>query len=397
MNKNFALNISFCYCLVWILTLGIPALIDIDYKPIDFKTYIEAFIITVALIFGDLFSLKNNSDVSIEHREASRYLKLVLVVISCIFIAEFKVLYDIIDGDFSKLEEFKKIRVLNGSESFEQTGFLRMVFSLNVIFVGFLYFVMIGISFFSRKYFFIYSTWILALCFINDLTFVSRTLTYNMAILFLFMVLTRKFKINFYKSLAIVFVFLIGMHFISENSRNEKREIKGIQLPTVLVQLIDYNCGPIVSYNLTQNRSSDDLYYGQFTFMGFLQLYNIFSIYDFTIDNYYFQWADNAEYITRSEDHRRTLNTYTWIRYLKSDFGYLGLVIIPFLTSIIWNFTKRGHSILNGNSYIFYFLVLLIFRSNQQMITDSSEIVALFIFVPFRGFFFDYILKGEIS
>jgi oligosaccharide repeat unit polymerase len=298
------------------------------------------------------------------------------------------ILYNLIDGDFSKLEDFKKLRVLNGIASFETSGLLQIFFSINVLVVAFLYFILIGVSFFRRNQFIIYSFWILTLCFINDLTFVSRTLTYNMAILFIFILTVRQFKFSFYKLTTILLIFLVGMHFISENSRNEKREIKGIQLPTGLVQLIDYNCGPIVSYNLTKNYSSDDLYYGQFTFMGFVQVYNIFSNYDLTIHNDYFKWSDNAEYITRSEDHRRTLNTYTWIRYLKSDFGYLGLIIIPLLTSIIWNLTRHGHRVLNRNSFMFYFLVLLIFRSNQQIISDTAEFVALFIFVPFRGIFF---------
>jgi len=149
------------------------------------------------------------------------------------------------------------------------------------------------------------------------------------------------------------------MNLIGESTRREqKRNIGGISAPLSFLQFIDYNAGNLVSFDKTidQNPST----WGRMSFGGIEQWLRLLRLIPPSIPypSQMVEWEEEYVRIETSNWYLRSLNTYSWLRYLYSDFGVIGLLLIPYIIGFVAAKNARKTS-LTGN-YAFQATIIMV-------------------------------------
>lgn len=149
---------------------------------------------------------------------------------------------------------------------------------------------------------------------------------------------------------TIVIVAYLAMNIIGIKTRHTSTLFVGNrELPFSLVQLIDYNIGTLSGFDQTLDENTERTW-GRMSFFGFEQWLRLFRVIprSVAVPSQLEDWQ--YEYVTYMADGSWTRpgNVYTWLRYLYSDFGVGGLVVIPFL--IGWLATRAVARGLSRNS-----------------------------------------------
>lgn len=176
-----------------------------------------------------------------------------------------------------------------------------------------------------------------------DIGNMSRSYTYNM-ILFLiaFQIviplkinyLTQKNKLGKVKRNVKLYAFvallcIIILYFLTNiNKENMRDKIGKSRITYSVEQYINYHAGNLVTFDKTLDQNS--LTYGRMSFYSvefWLRFFNIISRSERGPQQL---WQWEYEYPEIHQYEKGGLNTYSWLRYLYSDYGILGLFIIPF-------------------------------------------------------------------
>lgn len=180
-----------------------------------------------------------------------------------------------------------------------------------------------------------------------DLSRGSRSRTYDVLIIYVLVyffvpLLPQKMRIRKKKKgkvLVVVVLLLLGgfvMNMIGVHSRETKyMDVNNYQIPFSLVQFIDYNAGNLISFD--QTLDDNELTWGRLSFWGIEQWGRLLRLVPRSLP-YPTQLIDwEMVYIKLQPDfwYKRSLNTYSWLRYLYSDFGVIGLIILPFILGFI--------------------------------------------------------------
>jgi oligosaccharide repeat unit polymerase len=240
---------------------------------------------------------------------------------------------------------------------------------------GFLYlimFVSIPLWLINRKKSIILASIALLSSVILDISWGSRTLILDsfFMLLFWYMLVNKKNKINSQKksySKKMVFVILIaGLLVIAQLLTTSTREkslmdIKGLKVPYSAGQLLLYYSSPLVTFDQTFDKNETT--YGLMSFGGVVNLLHLLRIYRdenlFVYDIMYDWEVDNPYYGDGGWNKRA--NTYSWLRYLYSDFGVLGLVIIPFVLGLISGYRFKKIALNSGVNIIDYIVLAFCF------------------------------------
>lgn len=131
---------------------------------------------------------------------------------------------------------------------------------------------------------------------------------------------------------------------ITESTRPDRSaEIAGVQVPVSVYQLLVWYTSPLVTFDQTRDQDSVRTYGlmsggGVLTVLHMTRLYrnNELPIYEIMHD-----WETQNPYY-RSNSYLDRGNIYTWLRYLYSDFGFPGLVVVPFLFGFVFGRTAKN-------------------------------------------------------
>lgn len=136
----------------------------------------------------------------------------------------------------------------------------------------------------------------------------------------------------------------IMANVITESTRPDRSaEIAGVQVPVSVYQLLVWYTSPLVTFDQTREQDSVRTYGlmsggGVLTILHMTRLYRnselpVYEImHDWEIQNPYYR---STSYLDRG-------NIYTWLRYLYSDFGFPGLVVVPFIFGFVFGRTAKN-------------------------------------------------------
>lgn len=145
----------------------------------------------------------------------------------------------------------------------------------------------------------------------------------------------RQFK-NAFLSLLAGILLMLAIHSIAKTGVEAKTlNIGGIEIPLSISQLIDYHAGTLISFDKTLD--NNQLTWGRMSFNGielWLRFIRIIPN-SFEAPQQLIDWERESINIIDDQTWLRTLNTYSWLRYLYSDFDIIGLIMIPFVIGII--------------------------------------------------------------
>lgn len=172
----------------------------------------------------------------------------------------------------------------------------------------------------------------------------SRSQVFTVLLIYISIFLIAPIKnynfISFFKTNRIFLVFFILvisvtiylLNLIGTSTRQKETIIvNNIEMPFSFVQLVDYNIGILACFDKTIDDNKPT--YGRMSFHGIEQWLRLLRIIpnSWALPEELIKWE--LEYPYMGENRRG--NTYTWLKYLYSDFGLLGLFLIPLIISLI--------------------------------------------------------------
>lgn len=190
----------------------------------------------------------------------------------------------------------------------------------------------------------------------------------------------RGIKFMFLVIILIIIPVIYSMDRIGTATREKQTlNVNGVNLPFSIVQFVNYNVGTINCFDSTID--DNPCTYGRMSFAGIEHWLYLFRIIPRSVDkpDSYYNWE--YEYPYMSPYFRG--NTYSWLRYLYSDFGILGLFIVPWLITFIGTLSAfKFHEYSNkiGLLIIYIICTLIYLRSNMLMwFRDDYFIFMLFV------------------
>ena len=180
-----------------------------------------------------------------------------------------------------------------------------------------------------------------------DFGSVSRSYTYHMILFFAVMQFVLPFNkkkpskhrgFNKPRRVLIGVVFLISffsMYFISNINRSweEPNSLFHLSILTPLEMYVNYNTANLVTFDQTLDQNP--ITYGRMSFFSIESLLRILRIVPRSISRpeQMLTWEEEYPEVYRYKIGGQ--NTYSWLRYLYSDFGVLGLFIIPLFLGFV--------------------------------------------------------------
>jgi oligosaccharide repeat unit polymerase len=237
-------------------------------------------------------------------------------------------------------------------------------------------------------------------CVMLDLSWGSRVVTYDALVLFAIVTilcLIQKNKKTIKKKQTNKFAFLVtiilvviatiwGMQKITNKIGGEEKtdQIWGVSVPYSVWNLVDNHLAPLATFDVTIKDNK--------TTLGAMSLGGVaYWLYLFKIIPYQAEWQTwELEYPEiRDGSGINNANTYSWLRYLLSDFGMLGLCVVPFFLGFLATVLTKKAS-LNDHASIssffgFVICIFLVVRSPAGMIfrNDYTMLTVLLIwFIP---------------
>lgn len=227
---------------------------------------------------------------------------------------------------------------------------------------------------------------------ITDLSWGSRTLIldcfFTMIFLYALVYKRRRVKIqNKNKKFAFVLIVLslgyVGQ-LITESTREQSTmEVGGIRVPYSVGQLGLYYSSPLVTFD--QTFEDNETTYGLMSFGGLVNVFHLLRLYrndDLFVYDVMYDWEVSNPYYGDGHWNKRA-NTYSWLRYLYSDFGVIGLVLVPLVLGFVSGYFYKKIALNPGVYYFDYIMLSLCF----YVVVRSPVIM------PFRT---DYIVLAVI-
>ncbi len=214
---------------------------------------------------------------------------------------------------------------------------------------------------------------------LNDLSWGSRVLLLDIGIFvvisFILVWRNNSNKSSVYSKYPMLFFvvsLLIGAAFIAQvittsTRLKEYEEIGGVKVPYGAVQVAKYYSSPLVTFDKTLD--DNPITYGLMSFGGVLNWAYRLRIYrgDSFVYDIWLKWEKENPFY--GDDPYARSNIYTALRYFYSDFGVIGLVLIPFALGFTGSvFAKKAQNSSDkigwafsvcGLSYCYY----IVFRS----------------------------------
>ena len=182
-------------------------------------------------------------------------------------------------------------------------------------------------------------------CVVLDVSWGSRTLLLDSFIMLaIFFLLTTSNKQKSlgkkkYKKIVIFLFFIITFGFLgqffTDITRGEDKKIGDTNIPSGIGYLSLYYSQTLVTFDQTLNKNKPT--YGLMSFGGLLNVLHLFRIYrneNLFIYDVMLDWEKDNPYFGLGSWIKKA-NTYSWLRYLYSDFGVFGLILLPFILGFI--------------------------------------------------------------
>jgi oligosaccharide repeat unit polymerase len=190
-------------------------------------------------------------------------------------------------------------------------------------------------------------------------------------------------------ALLVIVSGILLMNIIGRNIHKQKTyEVKGRNLPFSLVQFVDYLAGPLVGFD--QTLDDNPRTWGRISFWGVEKWLRMLRIEPYSVPppSQLLDWEKQYIRIQSNNDWYRVVNTWSWLRFLYSDFGIFGLVMIPFLLGLIATLSAKKWM---AQNHAFPSLLLctvcyiIILRSPLKMLFRNSDIVFAMILLFIAG------------
>ena len=375
------------YGIIWGVIWLFHLLDFMEYLPLSDRAVLYSIIPLLGIFFGEQiglgwhvrrpFSQKLNLYKISKFIKANNYIILFLAII--MLVSVYKLYGAPWEPGIGKI--IKAARVQEGASALKGSGLFGVIQYINLL-RGLVYvalIISIPLFYIDRKLsVFCYLSGFTAAA-LNDLSWGSRTLVYDaglfLIIWFFLMSKQRQSKTSRFSFLRMFskYGLLIGIlstgivtaQIITASTHLEKYgKIGDIVLPYGVVQLIEYNTAPLVTFD--QTLDDNPTTYGLMSFGGVVNWLYMLRIYrgDLFVYEIWQKWE--AEYPTYSRYGNGT-NVYTSLRYFYSDFGVLGLFAIPFFTGFFSSiFAKRANLQSNDGFFNFCWLAYcyyIVFRS----------------------------------
>ena len=205
-----------------------------------------------------------------------------------------------------------------------------------------------------------------------DISWGSRTLILDcfFMLLFWYMLVNKRSKISSQKKLLskkLLLVMLIGGlivigQLITKSTREKSSmELHGLKVPYSVGQLVLYYSSPLVTFDQTFEKNETT--YGLMSFGGVVNVLHLLRIYrheNLFVYGVMYDWEVDNPYYGDGHWNKRA-NTYSWLRYLYSDFGIVGLVVAPFVLGLISGYRFKRIALNSGVNIIDYIVVAFCF------------------------------------
>ncbi len=416
-KSNF-LSLAFIYLVIWFFVLLLNLIPEFNFFKLDERVVLMFCLSVVGVVAGTITSLqfasrKNSTIQQLNHNNLIGKIKLlkfstyfVGVLAFLAAFATFSAISSIFGNPFDEGngEAIKNARVAFGSSFAGEASLLLKVSGLIKAFIFFSLFMSISLSiYFQSRPPIILMISLLIASVLYDASVGSRTLLFDYLILsllglFLHKRLVKnslKLRNNISGKFALIAIGIIGIGgaiLITDSTRNvSDSTLIGIEVPYALYQLALYYSSPIVIFSQVINEPHPSTY-GLSSFGGILGILNYLRI---TFENLWIydiwtEWELSNPYFN-SDSYFSRGNTYSWLRYMYSDFGYIGCFIIPLMVvhlgmTSIYKYRRASRESLTMIPY-YFIAAFIIIKSPTMMIARNEELFMIFIAVFITSLF----------
>jgi oligosaccharide repeat unit polymerase len=301
-------------------------------------------------------------------------------------------------------EAIKNARVAFGSSYAEGASLLLKISGLMKATIFFSLFISISLSIYSKtRPPFVLLVLLLIASVLYDASVGGRTLLFDYLILSLLGLLLHKRLVNQkvksnnnitgkFALLAVCVIGIGGAFLITDATRSATDStLFGYEVPYTIYQLALYYASPIVIFSQVIDEPHPTTY-GLSSFGGILGILNYMRI---TFENLWIydiwtEWELSNPYFNSDSYYSRG-NSYSWLRYMYSDWGYLGCVIIPSMVvhlgmKSIYLCKRASRESIILISY-YFIAAFIIVKSPTMMIARNEEIFMILIAVFLSSLF----------
>lgn len=267
----------------------------------------------------------------------------------------------------------KEARVVDGVGMFRDSPFYPVIQYINVsrAFLYVSFFSLIPLWLNNRKLAIRITFVTVAAALITDMSWGSRTLILDTIILMTVWFAIARPKVGLDRgakkrvktwvaALSVFLVLFLGAQKITESTREvANMDVQGVEIPYSLGQLLKYYSSALVCFDQTVDYDQTKTY-GLMSFGGILNVMHFLRIYrnaDLQVYEVMYEWeVDNPNFADGSSNRG---NIYTWARYFYSDFGMLGLALVPMVLGVVAGRAMKRIS-RNSESDYFDYVVLTV-------------------------------------
>ncbi len=416
--KSKFLSLAFLYLAVWFFVLLLNLIPEFNFFKLDERVVLMFCLTVVGVVIGTLTSLRfaNTTNFAIQEPNHSNLLGKVTIlkystysltaIALFISVAIFMAISSLFGNPFEEGngEAIKNARVAFGASFAGGASLLLKISGLLKATIFFSLFISISLSIYlkTRPPIILLISLLIASV-LYDASVGGRTLLFDYLILSLLGLLIHKrlvnekvkSKNNITGKLALLAIFVLGISgaiLITDSTRDVSGStLFGYEVPYTLYQLALYYASPIVIFSQVINEPHPTTY-GLSSFGGILGILNYMRI---TFENLWIydiwtEWELSNPYFNSDSYYSRG-NTYSWLRYMYSDWGYLGCVIIP---SMVIHLGMKSIYICKRGSresitlIPYYFIAaFIIVKSPTMMIARNEETFMILIAVFLTSLF----------
>jgi oligosaccharide repeat unit polymerase len=348
---------AFIWCFVWLVHL-----LDVfGYYPVRVTTQWLSLLPIVALFVGEQLALsirKSTSKVTLDGSLFTRILvmnSLVAILFAVLSLVSIYLLFGnpLEEGVGAKIKAARAaagVGMLSGSPAYALLQYV--VIARSFVYLSFLTMAVIWVV--DKKVAARVGVATLLATLLWDVSWASRALILDFSI-FLFgafaVVRSAYIRRRGQKKMALAAgaVLLVGLLVITASAitastrPDRSAEIAGVQVPLPLYQLLVWYTSPLVTFDQTREQNSERTY-GLMSGGGVLTVLHMTRLYrneELPIYDIMYEWEKQNPYY-RSDSYLDRGNIYTWLRYLYSDFGFPGLVVVPFIFGFVFGRTAKN-------------------------------------------------------
>ena len=411
-------SLATLYLTVWFFVLLLNLVPEFNFFELDENVSLMICLTVIGVLIGTLTSLRFAvaKDLAIQQPKQSDLIsKITTLKYTTYFLAALALLVAV--GTFLAIsslfgnpfdegngETIKNARVALGASFAGEASLLLKVSGLVKATIFFSLFMSISLSIYLQaRPPVILMVSLLIASVLYDASVGSRTLLFDYLVLCLMglflhkRLANKRFKArsSIWGKFALFTVFVIGIGggiLITDSTRGVSGStLVGVEVPYAIYQLALYYSSPIVLFSQVINEPHPTTY-GLSSFGGVLGILNYLRI---TFENLWIyeiwtEWELSNPYFNYDSYYSRG-NTYSWLRYMYSDWGYAGCVIIPSMVvhlgmTTIYQYKGPSRQSL---TLIPYYLIaaFIIVKSPTMMIARNEEFFMIVILVFLTSIF----------